>query len=73
MASDQCVLVTLDDGHESGDWELCEVEVAANYWEGTTLADEDAGRRFVAWNYAQVVREVLTMAVKVRDAKDLLA
>lgn len=48
VASDQCVLFTIDDGLSSGTVGLSECEVAANYHDGTVgLTEDNAGRRFV--------------------------
>lgn len=59
VAADQCVLVTVDDGQAEWNYDG-EVEVAANYWEGTTgLTLDNAGRRFRAASLDWTSGEVL--------------
>lgn len=69
VADDQCVIVTVDDGRDVWTAGLGEVEVSANYHQGTVGLDEDnAGRRFVSASLDQTSRDVISFARWVADA-----
>lgn len=60
VPADQCVLVTVDDGQDEWTPGLGEVEVSANYHDGTVgLTEDNAGRRFVSATLDQTSGRVI--------------